>query len=378
METTAPLSRYFRLALNNPNAKFFENGDTEPMLHKDRTNHVLFYRGSFNPPHQGHKDALCHAFFRAGNNLNIVAAVVVFTSDVHIAGKLAERNPGRAPLVFKKADRIRLWNSSGLHGNWHCCWGFEQDYLGAFRATVAKLASKDGYNIETVYILGGDYVFDAATPLWERRVICCGARGDERTPLEETPVGLQQLAGFDKWTLSPPDRDLMNRLITEGNLDFLQQKVAMLFPKVHEKLPTYDSPLYQAWSEDRKTQKKTRFTKAWFLNALRRTGQNRICTSTDGKGRWVLFIPYDFIGMTGGENFPNTYPPKSSSALIEGIWAAKTQEQVREALVKGHAVSHELAFEILKPWMARRALPETEEQVAGQEEDDAREQSDEE
>lgn len=58
-----------------------------PMLRKGVVNHVLVYRGSFNPPHVGHKTLLAHAFFRSSYE-NMVGAIIVPSSDEHLEVKM--------------------------------------------------------------------------------------------------------------------------------------------------------------------------------------------------------------------------------------------------------------------------------------------------
>lgn len=361
MATTAPLSRYIQLALDDPEATIFDDKENEPMLRSDQLNVVLCYRGTFNPPHQSHKDVLCHAFFRTGgHDLNVIAAVVDLTHDLYIATKLRAKNPDRKPVVFTKEDRIRLWKESGLHGGWYCFWNFEQRYDSAFREKVIDLAAKDGYPIFIPKIIGGDLLYDPIVPPWENGNICVGGRDDARIEMEDTRVGLQKVDTYEDWEIITLKPDHIERVSTEGTPEYLEQKLGMLFPKQMENLPAYDKPQYKTQSQDQKLQARTDLIKDKIRSGLQRLRESRGCMSNDGHQRWVLFFPLEEMGTTSGAGSSDAtpYSSKSSSAIMEEVWAAKTQEEIRKVL-KEHVLSPGLAFELLKPWMTGRALPES-------------------
>ena len=58
--------------------QIFRSLDSTPCLDKSRTNRIMIYFGSFNPPHRGHLNLLKFAFLQGGPNLNLVAAIGIF------------------------------------------------------------------------------------------------------------------------------------------------------------------------------------------------------------------------------------------------------------------------------------------------------------
>lgn len=68
------------------------------------TTDPLFYTGSLNPPHRGHKSLLCHAF-KHSQDINVIAAIIPL-DDIHVEAK---RRALGEDLIFTKAQRAKLW-----------------------------------------------------------------------------------------------------------------------------------------------------------------------------------------------------------------------------------------------------------------------------
>ncbi|KAF2182889.1 hypothetical protein K469DRAFT_690606 [Zopfia rhizophila CBS 207.26] len=81
-------------------------------LSKCHTNRIVVYRGSFNPPRNGHKQVLCQAFFKAPQEPNFVAAIIRFrdTKGVEKKGN---------PSVLTTKQQVKLWNDDSLVGSFH-------------------------------------------------------------------------------------------------------------------------------------------------------------------------------------------------------------------------------------------------------------------
>jgi hypothetical protein len=165
MSTTAPLARYIRRSLGNVEAEVFRQSEyvEDPTLVKNRVSRILTYRGCFNPPHQGHKDTLCHGFFRGGNDMNIIAAILYFLDDHSVRGKYPREADGTESFVLTQAQRINLFNNGGLYGGWHYCFpndGTDQHNFRKFTTELQKEAAKDGFDIRFVVLMGPDYLYD--------------------------------------------------------------------------------------------------------------------------------------------------------------------------------------------------------------------------
>jgi hypothetical protein len=160
MPSTAPLEFYIRRALQDPEAQIFARSShvTTPTLVKGRVNRIMTYRGSFNPPHQGHKDNLCHEFFRGGSDLNIIAAFVFLLDDAVVRQKYAGSTENVKNYIFTKEERIKLFNNGGIYGGWHWCHPGGMNEQFTFEEKLYQETARDGYTIQIVNLTGCDYL----------------------------------------------------------------------------------------------------------------------------------------------------------------------------------------------------------------------------
>lgn len=125
-----------------------------PLLRTRGPNRILLYPGSFNPPHKGHFDLLNYVFQEAGDDLNIVAAIILPTDDGHLTAKTRnEQNP----LVLEKEKRAKLWTAHGL-ADW--AWVFDksvEEWCG-LRAQLEKAVKRDGVDLKFMLLAGPDCV----------------------------------------------------------------------------------------------------------------------------------------------------------------------------------------------------------------------------
>jgi FAD synthase len=91
----------------------FDQGITHlrPRLESNRTNRVLLYPGSFNPPHRGH-EALLNRAFACSHDINAIAAIILPLDDSRVEAKC--RHLGH-DLIFTKEQRVQLWKGYGMH-----------------------------------------------------------------------------------------------------------------------------------------------------------------------------------------------------------------------------------------------------------------------
>lgn len=142
----------------NRQFRFKEN----PILHSNRANVILNYRGSFNPPHRGHLAVLWHAYNQLASDLNIIAAAICLRSDDDVKDKYDGDVKKR---VLSSEDRARLWKEDANFPPW--AWIFEESRDGSYstlRKKLTALATKDGCNIRYAWLAGPD---------------CCGTHQNE-------------------------------------------------------------------------------------------------------------------------------------------------------------------------------------------------------
>jgi hypothetical protein len=80
--------------------KIFDYGITHfpPLLRRNRSR-ILFYPGSFNSLHRGHRALLEHGFGQNGEDVNIIAAIILPLDDESLGRKVAAQ--GGTPVLTK-------------------------------------------------------------------------------------------------------------------------------------------------------------------------------------------------------------------------------------------------------------------------------------
>ena len=133
-----------------------------PMLKNDRTNRILLYPGSFNPPHIGHYALLQHVF-ESGKDIGILAAIILPLDDDSVVAKC--RAIGQS-LVFGKAQRIRLWQGNGPQ-DWYWVYDGSMKDWSQFRGRLTRAIVNDGFDIKFVVLTGPDYISRQASLPWD-------------------------------------------------------------------------------------------------------------------------------------------------------------------------------------------------------------------
>lgn len=139
-----------------------------PVLYRGCKNTALIYVGSFNPPHYGHLALLHHALQHGGEDLNIVAAVVVPVDDKDLANKFSGAS---RPLLFSKEQRVQLFRSTPkLPFN---VWVYDRETTewDRTRRRLAGMARADGFDLTFMILSGPDHM-DASTHHDPRHLGC--------------------------------------------------------------------------------------------------------------------------------------------------------------------------------------------------------------
>ncbi|KAK8125308.1 uncharacterized protein PG998_001067 [Apiospora kogelbergensis] len=140
------------------------------VLRKGVVNRILYYTGSFNPPHAGHLAILKHAFDHCDRHYNVVAVVVEMASDQTLQHKFRDQ-PGT--LLLNSAQRVQIWaealcnrhqggNRDSDQNMW--CWvvsGYDfcawEDGFDEMMLKLAHWAAPE-YDVRVTHLIGGDYI----------------------------------------------------------------------------------------------------------------------------------------------------------------------------------------------------------------------------
>ncbi|EEY16860.1 conserved hypothetical protein [Verticillium alfalfae VaMs.102] len=109
--TTAPLTHYIQEAYHqvdpfDEEAPIFHDDlehTVEPLLRRGFRNTIILAAGGYNPPHYGHAELLTHVLHHGGEDLNIIAAIMIPIDDAHLERKfsIAEN-----PIILPKMARL--------------------------------------------------------------------------------------------------------------------------------------------------------------------------------------------------------------------------------------------------------------------------------
>ncbi|KAL9032637.1 MAG: hypothetical protein Q9180_006388 [Flavoplaca navasiana] len=179
-----------------------------PLVDESRTNVILVFRGSFNPPHRGHLAVLFHAFHQLAQDLNIVAAFIRPSNDDRLRSKYRRSETER--LIIPLKDRARLWVEDPHFPPW--AWVFTEwtDSPGGcnlLRTQLDALAKKDRCRFRFADLIGPDCIPKQMTDFNAMTIISNVARD----ALYDDQGVIQDLCqhGFEPWAVD--DRPKVGR-----------------------------------------------------------------------------------------------------------------------------------------------------------------------
>ena len=144
-----------------PDNPIFDSIHSSPKLEKFRTNRVLTYPGSFNPPHRGHLHLLKHAFTRGTHDLNVIAAIILPRSDRSVANKFKAE---KGNFMFGIDERSLLWKQDICFPPWAWVYNDSTTSFTSFSKRLIQATEKDGYSLEFVPLYGADIASPSDPP----------------------------------------------------------------------------------------------------------------------------------------------------------------------------------------------------------------------
>ncbi|KAL9949748.1 hypothetical protein ACHAQF_002983 [Verticillium nonalfalfae] len=161
--TTAPLTHYIQEAYHevdpfDEEAPIFRDDlehTVEPLLRRGFRNTIILAAGGYNPPHYGHAELLTHVLHHGGEDLNIIAAIMIPIDDAHLEQKfgIAEN-----PIILPKSLRVSLCRNSPLIPN--NVWVYDQPETEwhAFRSRLEASIVSSGFTVDFMTAVGPDHV----------------------------------------------------------------------------------------------------------------------------------------------------------------------------------------------------------------------------
>ena len=196
-----------------PDNPIFDSIHSSPMLEKTRTNRILTYPGSFNPPHRGHLHLLKHAFTRGTHDLNVIAAIVLPRSDQSVANKVKAE---KGDFTFGVDERRLLWKQDICFPAWAWVYNDSTTSFTIFSQRLIHAAEQDGYSLEFVPLYGAERVTPSSPPtpiFWCKTIIYSDAA--RAATYQRSSGRLKNLDGCTKWRgLCAPREDQLRHNTT--------------------------------------------------------------------------------------------------------------------------------------------------------------------
>jgi hypothetical protein len=212
----------------------FDRGLTHrpPRLESTRTNRILLYPGSFNPPHHSHLALLQHIYGSSQDDINVLAAIILPLGDDCIERKC--RAAGE-DLVLTKDQRVRLWRGEFGPNGWYWVYDRSREDWDSFRNRLADAITQDGFDLKFAVLCGPDYVKRTSPPPWkawdcDEIIVSDVSRFANFTTLDGTCT-LCQLKDCEPWGCVAYDKEDASRRAKE-TASWLVSGLSLLSPSM--------------------------------------------------------------------------------------------------------------------------------------------------
>lgn len=197
MSSPHRLGHYIRHAFDEIGLPTDDVSFEGPFLRQKGINRILFYPGTFNPPHKGHRDLLAHSFANAGDDLHIAAAIILPTDDERLELKMSSQ---QYTLKLNKFQRAALLRNSALQAQAFLIFDHSEEDWRRFRAALMSVFQQACIEVKLVMLGGPDWIkMEAAhdPAYWDcaDALIC-----DVSRPVNfRYPSCVAQIAGHTQW-----------------------------------------------------------------------------------------------------------------------------------------------------------------------------------
>lgn len=278
--------------LNRP---IFDYGITHypPCLRSDRTNRILLYPGSFNPPHHGHLELLQHGFARSG--YDIIAAIVIPLDDERLDRKCRAQGEN---LMFSKKQRVELWRGKYWPSDWFWVYDHTEQEWTEFRRLLTKNITDDGFDLSFVLLCGPDYVQlrELPSPMsWDCKDIIVSNVGRPADFISS--AGLVTLENCEPWEKAALKRDIIQRDALEkvawfySGLSLLSCRPQALQTMLNEGKYNLRSYRVRVTVGKLDPGQIERLLDEIYEESVANTHIIRVCNRTDAPGSTIRFVP---------------------------------------------------------------------------------------
>ncbi|KAF5018144.1 hypothetical protein F66182_9885 [Fusarium sp. NRRL 66182] len=199
-----------------PSDRPFNNGTAKspPLLRPRGVNRILLFPGSFNPPHQGHLSLLKHIFENAGDDLHIIAAIILITDDERLRLKLDHNPENKNAILLPRGQRAHLWRGDGIPVDWAWVYDNSEASWADFRTELIGELRKDQIELKFTLLSGPDAI--TADGGYNQEYWDCpdAITSDISRPVDfRYPNTLRQIAGCSPWERLSYDHGRLERQI---------------------------------------------------------------------------------------------------------------------------------------------------------------------